>query len=208
MRYLLLVLLSLNLFAVDASLKIEKDVEHRSRIALEDASPSANEQFFKILLSDLKISGHFLADTKHHRGDLNSNFIAPALKSKEYVLRYVLTQGSGTKFIIRLLKASDGKELFKKSYAIPTTSKAPFLAHKAISDINDVLKYPSISWINRYVVFSRYTSAKQSEIMGRPKAEKSLLYLLCRHAPDTLQTEYLFRFQEEDHLFRRDACMF
>lgn len=165
MRYLLLLLLSLNLFAVDASLRIEKDVEHRARIALEDASPSVNEKFFKILLSDLKISGHFLADTAHHRGDLNSNFIAPALKSKEYVLRYALTQGSGTKLMIRLLKASDGRELFKKSYSIPTTSKAPFLAHKAVYDINKVLKYPDISWINRYVVFSRYTTAKQSEII-------------------------------------------
>jgi len=165
LRYLLLLLLSLNLFAVDATLRIEKDVEQRSRIALEDASPSVNEKFFKILLSDLKISGHFLADSRHHRGDLNSNFIAPALKSKEYVLRYALTQGSGTKLIIRLLKASDGTQVFKKSYSIPTTSKAPFLAHKAIYDINKVLKYPDISWINRYVVFSRYTTPRQSEII-------------------------------------------
>lgn len=165
MRYLLFLLLSLNLFAVDATLRIEKDVEHRSRIALVDASPSVNAKFFKILLSDLKISGHFLADSKHNRGDLNSQFIAPALKSKEYVLRYALTQSSGTKLIIRLLKASDGKELFKKSYSIPTTSKAPFLAHKAIYDINKVLNFPDISWINRYVVFSRYTTPRQSEII-------------------------------------------
>ena len=82
MRYLLLLLLSLNLFAVDATLRIEKDVEHRARIALVDASPSVNAKFFKILLSDLKISGHFLADSKHNRGDLNSQFIAPALKAK------------------------------------------------------------------------------------------------------------------------------
>jgi TolB protein len=157
--------LSLNLFAVDATLRIEKDVEHRSRIALEDASPSVNEKFFKILLSDLKISGHFLADSKHHIGDLDSDFIAPALKSKEYVLRYALTQSSGTKLVIRLLKASDGTQLFKKSYSIPTTSKAPFLAHKAVYDINKVLKYPDISWINRYVVFSRYTTPRQSEII-------------------------------------------
>ena len=165
MRYLLLLLLSLNLFAVDATLRIEKDVEHRSRIALVDASPSVNAKFFKILLSDFKISGHFLADSKHNRGDLNSQFIAPALKSKEYVLRYALTQSSGTKLMIRLLKASDGTQVFKKSYSIPTTSKAPFLAHKAVYDINKVLKYPDISWINRYVVFSRYTTPRQSEII-------------------------------------------
>jgi TolB protein len=164
-RIFLLLLLSLNLFAVDATLKIETDVEHRTRIALEDGSSAVNNAFFKILLDDMKISGHFLAETKHNRGDLTSNFISPALKSKEYVLKYKLSQASGTKLVIRLLKASNGKEVYKKSYAIPTTSKAPFLAHKAISDVNDVLKYPSISWINRYVIYARYTSPKQSEIL-------------------------------------------
>ncbi|WP_295418534.1 Tol-Pal system protein TolB [Sulfurovum sp.] len=165
MRYILLLLLSLNLFAVDATLKIEKDVEQRSRIALVDASPVVNEKFFKILLSDLKISGHFLADSTHYEGDINSDYLQPALKSKEYVLKFALTQQEGTKLLVRLLKASDATELFKKSYAIPTTNKAPFLAHKAISDINNVLKYPDISWINRYVVFSRYTTPKHSEIL-------------------------------------------
>jgi len=164
-RYFLLLLLSLNLFAVDATLKIETDVEHRTRIALEDGSSAINNKFFNILLSDLKLSGHFLSDSKHNRGDFSSNFITPVLKSKEYVIKYSLTQNSGTKLLVRLLKASNGKEIFKKSYAIPTTAKAPFLAHKAVSDINDVLKYPSISWINRYVIYARYTGAKQSEII-------------------------------------------
>jgi len=165
LRVILFFLLSLNLFAVDATLKIEKDVEQRSRIALVDASPVVNDKFFKILLSDFKISGHFLADTTHHKGDLKSDYLLPALKSKEYVLKYALTQQTGTKLLIRLLKASDSTEVFKKSYAIPTTSKMPFLAHKAVSDINNVLKYPDISWINRYVIFSRYTTPRHSEIL-------------------------------------------
>ncbi len=165
MKVLLFLLVSLNLFAVDATLKIEKDVEQRSRIALIDASSVANKKFFKILLSDLKISGHFLADTTHHKGDLNSNYLLPTFKSKEYVLKYDLTQQTGSKLIVRLIKASDSTEVFKKSYTIPTKNKMPFLAHKAISDINDALKYPDISWINRYVIFSRYTVPKQSEIL-------------------------------------------
>jgi len=165
LRYILLLLLSLNLFAVDATLTIEKDVEQRARIALVDASPMIDEKFFKILLSDLKISGHFLADATHHQGDINSNYLLPVLKSKEYILKYALTKQVETKLLIRLLKAADGTELFKKSYAIPTTNKAPFLAHKAISDINNVLKYSDISWINRYVIFSRYTTPKHSEIL-------------------------------------------
>ncbi len=166
MRYLLLLFVfSLHLFAVDATLKIETDVEHRSRISLEDGSAISNGKFFKTLLADLKISGHFLADSRQHKGDFKSSFVAPALKSQEYILKYTLTQSTGTKLRIRLLKASNGAEVFKKSYAIPTTAKAPFLAHKAISDVNDVLKYPSISWINRYVIYARYTGAKKSEII-------------------------------------------
>ena len=165
MKYILLFLLTINLFAVDASIKIVTNVEQRTKIAIEDGSSLANDKFFKTLISDFKISGHFIADTKHNRADINSNFITPALKNKEYVLKYKLNQGSGSKLTIRLLQSPSGAEVFKKSYAIPTTSKVPFLAHKAVSDINDVLKYPSISWINRYVIYARYTGAKQSEII-------------------------------------------
>ena len=169
MRHLFVVLLSitfftLNLFGVDATLKIEKDVEQRARIALMDGSSEQSSKVFNILLSDLKISGHFLPDTTHHIGDLSSNYIIPALKSQEYVLKYTMDQRSGTKLLVRLLKASDGKQIFKKSYAIPTKAKMPFLIHKAISDINNVLKYPSISWINRYVAYSVYTTPGRSEI--------------------------------------------
>lgn len=149
---------------MDATLKIETDVEHRSRIALVDGSPVKNAQVFKILLSDLKISGHFIPDTTHHEGDVTSNLILPGLKGKEYVLKYSMKQTSGAKLFIRLLKASDGTQVFKKSYAVPARSKMPFLLHKAISDVNNILKYPSISWINRYVVYAIYTTPGRSEI--------------------------------------------
>lgn len=149
---------------MDATLKIETDVEHRSRIALVDGSPVKNAQVFKILLSDLKISGHFIPDTTHHEGDVTSNLILPGLKGQEYVLKYSMKQTSGAKLFIRLLKASDGTQVFKKSYAVPARSKMPFLLHKAISDVNNILKYPSISWINRYVVYAIYTTPGRSEI--------------------------------------------
>ena len=164
-KILLFLLVSLYSYAVDATLKIEKDVEQRSRIAIVDTSPTQNSTFFKILLSDFKISGHFLADSIYNKGSMNSNFIAPALKTKEYILQYYLTQKKGTNLTIRLLKASSGTEVFKKTYAIPTKNKMPFLAHKTVSDINDVLQFPDISWINRYVLFSRYTAPRQSEIL-------------------------------------------
>jgi TolB protein len=165
LRYLLLLLVTLNLFAVDATLTIEKDVEQRARIALEDGSVVPDEKLFHILLSDLKISGHFLVDESKYQGSFEGNIIDPALKSQEYVLKYIMTRSSGTKLVVRLMKASDGKQIFKKSYAISSTAKMPFLAHKAVSDINKVLKFPSIDWINRYVLFARYTTPKRSEIV-------------------------------------------
>ncbi len=169
MRHLFTVVVSvtfftLNLFGVDATLKIEKDVEQRARIALMDGSSEQSSKVFNILLSDLKISGHFLPDSTHHIGDISSNYIIPALKSQEYVLKYAMEQGSGIKLLVRLLKASDGTQVFKKSYAIPTKAKMPFLIHKAISDVNNALKYPSISWINRYVAYAVYTTPGRSEI--------------------------------------------
>ena len=169
MRYLFVLLLAINfftssLFAVDARLKIEKNVEQRTRIALVDGSANQNSKAFNIFLSDLKISGHFLPDTTHHQGDVSSNLLLPALKSQEYVLRYSLNQQSGTELLVRLLKGSDGSQIFKKSYNIPTTDKMPFLIHKAVSDINDMLQYPDISWITRYVVYAVYSSPGLSEI--------------------------------------------
>lgn len=170
MKYFLTFLLALQVFttsvwAVDATLKVRKDVEERSRIALVDGSSMPNEKFFNLLLSDLKISGHFLADSVHHQSDFSSNFISPELKSKEYVIKYALSTEGGAKLMVKLLQSSDGTELFKKSYALPAVEKLPFLGHKAISDINNALNYPDISWINRYVVFSRYTTPGRSEIL-------------------------------------------
>ena len=169
MRQLLFAVVSmsifaLNLFGVDATLKIEKDVEQRARIALMDGSSEQSSKVFKILLSDLKISGHFLPDSTHHIGDLSSNYIIPALKSQKYVIKYAMDQRSGAKLLVRLLKASDSTQIFKKSYAISSKAKMPFLIHKAISDINNVLQYPSISWINRYIAYAVYTTPGRSEI--------------------------------------------
>ncbi len=162
-------LVTINIFAVDATLKIKKDVEQRAKISLVDSSQgisaSLSKKFFSILLSDLKISGHFIADKNHYKESSYNATIAPQFKSKEYILKYRLSQGSGIKIDIALISAKDGRTLATKDYRISSASKYPFLAHKVINSINDTLQYPDISWINRYVVFSRYTTAKRSEIV-------------------------------------------
>lgn len=168
MRYLIILFFTFQLFAVDATLKIEKDVEERARISLVDGSGSTigiGERFFSTLISDLKISGHFLPDGTHHRGSIGSNSVSPALKSKDYVLKYSLSQAGGLKAIVKLFNASDASLIAVKDYSIASINKYPFMAHKIVSEINTLLKYPNVNWLNRYVIFSRYTAAKRSVII-------------------------------------------
>jgi len=153
------------LFGVDATLQIEKDVEDRTHIAVVDSSSIHNAKIYDILKSDLKISGHFLVYADMFKESFDTPVISPKLKNQEYVLKYKYEQDSGAKLVIRLLKASNSQEVFKKSYAIGSRAKAPFLIHKAVYDINGFLRYPDIGWINRYVIFSRYTTPRHSEIV-------------------------------------------
>jgi TolB protein len=154
-----------NLWSIDATLSLEKDVEQRANIAVEDDSALSNTKVFDLFLSDLKISGHFLVDETPYRGAFDGPILDPAEKVQEYVLKYTINGTKSTKLSVRLLKASDGAQLFKKSYAIPSSAKMPFLVHKAVSDINRILKFPDISWINRYVIYARYTTPRHSEIV-------------------------------------------
>jgi len=162
--FILFFLLLYPLWGVDATLKIETDVEKRTRVALIDSTSIPNQQLFEIFHSDLKISGHFIVDKKHHRGELISGSIPSDLKSQEYILKYSLSGYSSAKLVIVLLRASDGATVLRKSYAVPSKAKLSFLVHKAVTDVNRVLQYPDISWINRYVVYAIYTSPGRSEI--------------------------------------------
>lgn len=165
MKLVLLFLMSVWLFAVDATLHIEKDVEDRTHIAVVDASSVENEAILDIIMSDLKISGHFLLYPNVVKESFEGDISTPELRKQEYVLKYKYSEVGGAKLLIRVLKASNSKEVFKKRYDISSRAKAPFLIHKAIYDINGFLRYPDIGWINRYVIFSRYTTPRHSEIV-------------------------------------------
>jgi TolB protein len=81
------------------------------------------------------------------------------------VIKYSLSQAGGLKVVMKLYNASNSTLLATKDYAIPAMAKYPFVAHKMVSDINDMLKYPSVKWLNRYVVYSRYTAPRKSVIV-------------------------------------------
>jgi len=168
MRFILLFLLTINLFAIDAELTIEKDVDSKASLSIvEDENSVGSSMFhqkmFKLLLNDIKMSGHFNIDTKHHKGSFDDGIIAPQLHDREYILKYSYSP-MGDKLHVKLIQTYDNRVVFDKGYSVNSSDRYPFLSHNAIVDVNNALNYEDISWMRRYIIFSKYTSSRRSEI--------------------------------------------
>jgi len=172
MRILILItLLQYILFAnePDAVLKIEKNVESRSKVAILSSSDTTSRyraKINKLFTSDLKVSGHFIADANISVIDFNT----PAIllhNPNRYLLvyRFQILPNGGAKLDVKLYAGSPKKLVLNKDYSVTRAEKYPFLVHKVVSEINKVAKYPPIDWINRYVLLSRYVGPKQTEIL-------------------------------------------
>ncbi len=169
MRFILFFLLTLNLFAVDAELTIEKDVASKASISIIEDQATAysgthHEKMFSLLQNDIKMSGHFNLDKTKRQGDYSDNFmIPPELHDREYILKYSFSSSENT-LDIKLLRVYDNSILFQKGYSVNSSKRYPFLAHNAIVDINNALNYDDISWMKRYLIFSKYRGSRKSEI--------------------------------------------
>ncbi len=168
MRFILFFLLTFNIYSFDAVLSIEKDVESKATLSLlEDKTTSGSSpnhsKMFKLLLTDLKMSGHFVVDTELRRAYYDDNLLPTEVHDREYIIKYSYSK-SGKELKVKLIQTSDSNEIFQKSYMINVASRYPFLAHNAIVDINNALGYEDISWMKRNILFSKYTSSGKSEI--------------------------------------------
>ncbi len=169
MRYLLLLVFSIHLFALDATLKIVKDVDQRAKIAVMDTSDADDPlglKSFEIFQADLKITGHFLPVGHYRIGRFDGTLLNPSLRGIKYILKYRFLESQGnTTLKIRVLKGSDSSVVFQGKYTVNSIKRYPFLIHKAITDLNAYLGFSSVKWINRYVLFARYTGRRQSEVV-------------------------------------------
>ncbi|MDY0195503.1 MAG: Tol-Pal system protein TolB [Sulfurovaceae bacterium] len=171
MRFIfsIIMLLTVLMGDSDAELTIKKKVDNRSKIAIADGSTSidnsTSRKVFSLFLNDLKLSGNFSADSRYYTAEYSSDVLPTEVKSNEYTLKYQLLNTSGASLSVILIQNSNGTKLFQKSYSIGAFNKYPFLVHKAVSDINRILGYGSIDWMNRLVLFTRYTASRQSEII-------------------------------------------
>jgi len=143
-KIIVLILVSLvSLYAYDASIDIVKNSDKLPSIIVQDAtninfnSKKIEKKIFKLLIGDLKISANFIVDDSYIRTSYNGNFKNNFQSDKHVNL------------ILRFKLENDG----------------PFLAHKMIIDANNAIGAPSIDWMERFVIFSKITGKRKSDIV-------------------------------------------
>ncbi len=172
-KIILVFVLTCSLFAFDATVEIVKKIDSLPKIALQDASNvnesiSFRKKFFKILVGDLRVSAHFRPLDEYlqstYEGGIGDNFLSK--KSVDLILRYkIATQNNSLIANVKLINASSGEVKSETNYKIQDKKRFPFLAHKIIINTNEIIGAPSIKWMDQFVIFSKLTAPKESEIV-------------------------------------------
>jgi len=158
------------LFSADQTIEIVKKIEKSPIIAVADSSSGGidstlKRKLLKLLIGDLKVSGHFQVQDDFITADFEG---ATIKKGLNLILKTSLSQeGAGGRLAakVKLVNAKNGSKVFEKSYAISKGDRYPFLAHNIAIDVNDHFNAPSISWMNKYILFAKYTSSGKSDII-------------------------------------------
>ncbi len=174
MKNLLLLLIFLeSLFAVDAELDIVRKNSIIPNIGIvitkNNVDNNLAPKIKAILEKDFTVSGHFKVETS----DLVLQSVESQFDFSNAVNRFDLlllleVKSSANNMVMLdvVLQDMNAKGVkLKKTYQISSVARYPFLAHKIAIDINNEIKAPPIDWMSRFIIFSRYTSSKKSEIV-------------------------------------------
>lgn len=159
----------LQVFAVDATLEIVKNSNKTPYIVVERLdgdNPEFGNKVLKMLLADLKVSGHFQVSD----GGINkSNEITfKDYMDKKIDLLAQIKVNKSSKMLsatLILYDINSNKLVFTKEYNEDELAKFPFIAHRMCIDANSYIQAPSIQWMQRLVVLSQYTNPGESNIM-------------------------------------------
>ena len=161
-------------FSIDATMEIVKNKSNLPKISVvaatdSDKINSADTKLLKIIDKDFQVSSHFsensitietkfldtpkYAQLKENGIDLYLVFQVKQDLKKHYIVN------------VRLYDVNTNSIVLNKSYSTSTFERYPFLGHKIAIDVNNYLKAPSIAWMDKFVIFSRYLDSKTSEIV-------------------------------------------
>ncbi len=173
-KLLILCIFAINLIAFDSTIQIVKNLEKHPRLVVADAGSlgvddKTKRKFLKLLIGDLKVSAYFNVDKSYVKMDYmsDSGMASLANSGVEIIAKSKIEKEQGGKLLasVKLINAKNGDLLYEKFYSISKTNRYPFLAHNIAIDINNYFGAPSISWMKNYIIFARYTSSGESEIL-------------------------------------------
>ncbi len=169
MKILLMLFLSMVLFAADLTIEVKKKVQSLPSLALEDASVTYDDtfkmRFFKALFADMNVISLFNVDKHRNVTYFNAPTVVVANKDKDYVLRYKLFQDDTGKLNVEVKLLHNGNDVFRKTYKISKKAAYVFLSHAIAYDINKYMGADDIGWIKKRVVFANIVAPRKSEIV-------------------------------------------
>ena len=169
-KFILFFTLVISLYALDLTLEIVKDVGDRPKIVIEDATTTVDaqidEKFFKLLVGDLEVTAHFQVDQQKYLANFDDPIAYTKYKDAKYLLRYSLFYDDNGQLRAKVLfiDLKSSKQILGKMYSINDYARYPFLAHAIIVDANNALGFPDVSFLKRFVVFSKYVGPKRADI--------------------------------------------
>ena len=162
------------LFGIDAELDIVRNDSIAPSIAVvatkNGHNPQLVEKIKKIVQNDFVVSGHFnVIDTNISLSSFSALSMLDVSETKnlDLVLFIGIERIDAKNLIVDAVlynfktKSIQGKN----TYSILDQSRYPFLAHKIAIATNNLLMAPSIDWMDRFIIFSRYVTPKKSEIV-------------------------------------------
>lgn len=169
MKYIfLVVLIVLNLHSYDSTIEIVKKIGKKPKIVLSDGNAgttfSEKQRLLKLIIGDMKVTTNFDVDESLQQiaySELN-NFNT----SSSLILNCKIEKvGSALQANVKLVNVLSKKSIYEKNYNISNSSRFAFLAHAIVVDLNNYFGAPSVDWMKRYIVFSKYTTSGNSEIV-------------------------------------------
>ena len=161
-------------FALDATMEIIKKKSLLPTISVVVSSDTNIEvklakNISALIQKDLSVSGHFNnSDISIENGyDVLPNYTVLKQNGIDLYLLLQVQKNQLNGIIVnsKLYDVNTDSLVMSKSYTISSKVRYPFLSHKISIDINKHLNAPSIDWMDKFVIFSRYLNAKSSEIV-------------------------------------------
>ena len=175
MKKIILILLFMFscVFSADVSMEIVKKSNSKPSILISSAQGALNESMLykitKIIEKDLDVSGHFdvIDDTYKVSMTNNADYIYLGRKKVDLFLNVNFEESAfgGIVLKTKLYDVNAKNLVLSKTFTTSNINRHVFLAHRVAIATNAYMNAPSIAWMDKFVIYSVYKKAKQSDII-------------------------------------------